>query len=74
MTARLWLTVEVPGGTHIDDACNAAVELAGKLGVTVWFKFNDVKCLARPGDDPRAIAADWLEVLHSKSPYKIASA
>lgn len=61
----LWLTVEVSPGASISNACDEAVALAWKTGLTIWFDFNGVKCLARAGDDPRRIEVDWNRVMAS---------
>lgn len=59
--STLWLTVEVSPGADIKDACRDAVALAGRPGLTIWFDFNGVKCLARAGDDSRG----YRRVLHT---------
>ena len=64
--SKLWLTVEVSPGADLNGTCADAVELAKKTGLTIWFDFNGIKCLARAGDDPRRIAADWDRVMDSK--------
>jgi hypothetical protein len=70
----LWLDVEVSPGSDIEDTCRDAVKLADKLGLTVWFDFNGVKCGVRPGDDWSLLVCNWRGVLESKSPNKIACA
>lgn len=69
----LWLTLEVAPGACVGDVCKEAVRLANFLGVCVWFNFNSVKCLARPGDDPERIYESWDRELTSNHTYKIAS-
>lgn len=64
--SNLWLTVEVRPGGDLSSTCAEAVVLAGKTGLTIWFDFNGVKCLARAGDDPQRIEADWNRVMDSK--------
>ena len=56
----LWLTVEVAPGSSINEAAPEAVALANKTGITIWFDFNGVRCLARAGDDPDMIVADFF--------------
>lgn len=70
----LWLDVEVTPGSGIENACRDAVMLADKLGLTVWFDFNGVKCGARPGDDWQLLLANWSGVMESKSTCKVACA
>ncbi len=69
----LWLTIEVSPATDILDACNEAIRLANLLGIGIWFDFNGVKCLARPGDDAQRLSSDWDRELKSKYAHKIAS-
>ena len=70
----LWLDVEVSPGSDIENTCREAVNLADKLGLTVWFDFNGVKCGARPGDDWLLLSQNWRGVLEGKSPTKVACA
>lgn len=56
----LWLTVEVAPGSSIQEAAPEAVALANKTGITIWFDFNGVRCLARAGDNPDMIVADFF--------------
>lgn len=69
----LYLDVEVYGGSNIFDTCVDAIELATRIGISIWFNFNSVRCLARPEDDPEKLAAEWERALHSDSSYKFAS-
>ena len=69
--STLWLTVEVSPGADIKDACRDAVVLAGRTGLTIWFDFNGVKCLAHADDDPSRIAAAW-EISMKSTPRQIA--
>ena len=57
--SNIWLTVEVSPGAEIGRTCDEAIALAERIGITIWFNFNGVKCLARAGDDPRRLEADW---------------
>lgn len=74
MDSNLWLEVSVSPGAGIDETCAQAIELANKLGLTVWFEFNGVKCGARPGDEAALLVINWRECLNSNSPHKIACA
>ena len=56
----LWLTVEVAPGSDIREVADEAVALANKTGITIWFDFNGVRCLARAGDNPDMIVADFF--------------
>ena len=69
----IWLNVEISPGTHIKDACQEASDLANKLDVDVWFDFNEVKMLLRPGDNPQNAALEYGKELCSEHSIKIAS-
>ena len=71
--SNLWLTVEAAPGSDIGGTCDEAVALATKTGLTIWFGFNGVKCLARSGDNPRGIEADWNKQMAMKGDHRIAS-
>ena len=71
--SNLWLTMEVSPGSNIQRTCEEAVRLANFLGICIWFNFNGVKCLARPGDDPERICESWNRELQSSHSHKIAS-
>lgn len=62
--SNLWITVEVPPGATISSACDQAVALANKIELTIWFKFNGIKCLALPGDNPRKIESNWRRLMY----------
>lgn len=60
-------------GTDILTACTEAIRIAGLLGVTVDFFFNDVKVFAKPGVSPQALADAWgKELSKPGSQLKIA--
>jgi hypothetical protein len=65
--SSLWLIVEVRPGADIAEACRDSVALAGRLGIVVWFGFNGVKCLARPGDNPEKIEAECNYILADRN-------
>lgn len=71
--ANLWLTVEVAPGAEIGVTCDEAVALAERTGLSIWFRFNGVKCLARPGDNPRGLEADLVKEMAKERDYRIAS-
>jgi len=50
---------EVLAGSHINDACEKAVALAGKRNKPVHFKFNDVDVMVQPGELPADVIARW---------------
>jgi hypothetical protein len=70
--ANLSLEVECFGGSTIDECCEEAMKLANRLEITVMFQFNEVKCMACPGDDAKRLASDYYSELKSKRPYKLA--
>jgi hypothetical protein len=53
--ANLSLEVECFGGSTIDECCEEAMKLANRLEITVMFQFNEVKCMACPGDEARGL-------------------
>lgn len=57
-------TIEINGlaGTRIDTLAREAIRIANLLSITVMFQFNEVTCMARPGDDPELLAADALRL------------
>lgn len=72
--SNLWLTVEVSPGAEIEQTCDDAVAMAARTGVSIWFNFNGVKCLARAGDDPRRIEEAWeIEIKRPPGQYRLAS-
>lgn len=49
-----------PGaGEHISTACRKAAEIAGRRGLTVQFRFNDVDVAVAPGERPEAAEDRW---------------
>ena len=71
--SNLWLTVDVAPGADIGRTCDEAVALAAKTGLTIWFNFNGVKCLAHDGDNPRGLEADWNRQMAKGYGIRIAS-
>lgn len=71
----LYLDVQVKayGGSNIPEVIKQMVALADRIGITVWAELNDVRTLARPGDDAERIWRAWEEASGSKMPYKMAS-
>lgn len=69
----LSIPVEVLAGAHItDDVIPQLIALANRVDCNVSAKCNDVKIIARPGDDPEDLAAAWEYELGSTCPIKIA--
>ena len=69
----LWLTVEVAPGSSIREAADEAVSLATKTGLSIWFDFNGVRCLARTGDRPTAIVDDfYMQIKKTDGTYLLA--
>ena len=69
----LWLTVEVAPGSDIREAADEAVSLATKTGISIWFDFNGVRCLARTGDRPTAIVEDFYrQIAKTDGTYMLA--
>jgi hypothetical protein len=66
------LTLEPFGGATIINCANEAVSLANHLQLTIMFNFNEVNCMACPGDDAKRLASDYYSELRSKKPYKLA--
>jgi hypothetical protein len=60
-------------GTDIDRACSEAVKLADHLWINVEFRFNDVVCLAQPGDKASHIVDSFHKEATKKHGYKFAS-
>jgi hypothetical protein len=73
MLSPIWLTVEISPGSDIKDACRAALLLANQLNVIIWFQFNEVKMLMRPGDNYKNAIKSYHKELQSNRTYKIAS-
>lgn len=40
-------------GTNIEDAFEDAVMLANKIGCSMQFEFNGIRCIATPNSDPK---------------------
>lgn len=71
--SNLWITVEVAPGCGIESACADAVALSKRLGITVWFNFNGVRCLADERTDPQRLESAWNDALLSSYTHKVAS-
>jgi len=68
------LTIKISPGTDIARAYKATLSLAKKLGITIWFNFNGVNCLARPTDSGKGFVKSYMTELKSDKQFKIASA
>lgn len=69
----IYIDVKAYGGADIANVCRDMVDLANRLGITVWASLNGVRTLARPGDDPTALFRQWDRASSSSRPYKYAS-
>lgn len=69
----VYLDVKVYGGADIAKVCRDMIELADRLGITIWADLNGIRTLARPGDDPAALWKAWQEAGQSKNAYPRAS-
>lgn len=72
-SSDVYLDVKVYGGSDIAKVCRDMVALADRMGITIWADLNDVRTLARPGDDGHALWLAWQEAARSKVAYKRAS-
>jgi len=72
MNNTIWFNVEICPGADISRAAEDAIGLATKLGVTVWFHFNEVLCGASPNGNPVLLAKNYHAALGSKSNHKMA--
>jgi hypothetical protein len=57
----LYIDLNVYGGAFIPSVIRQMVELANRIGISVWAELNGVRTLARVGDDPEKIHAAWEE-------------
>lgn len=55
------LSIEVSGygGSDVYEMMQDMLTLANKLGVDIWANINNVRTLARPGDDYESLKEDW---------------
>jgi hypothetical protein len=74
MSLHLSLSVQVDAGTRIEDAFCESVELAGRVGVCVNFKFNNVDCTAFPNGDVSKGVEEYFAAINSDKKYKFAFA
>lgn len=75
MNPFIYLRVEVSTGSHIAACFDEAAALANRIGVTVAFTFNDVKCHVSPN---AAVArekflADYARQLSNDNGYPYVS-
>lgn len=66
--SKIHITVETYAGGFIPDLIRAQCELANQMGVDVHSKLNGVTVIAKPGDDPVALAVAWEQELHGDRP------
>ena len=60
-------TIEISPGSHINDACEQAVELANAKQAKITFTFNDTPVAVSPGELPADVAKRWaadMEAAH----------
>ena len=72
MKTQVSMKIEFNAGNSIENAFEDAIELANRVGCTMEFKFNDVTCLAYPGDNPKTGAEAYYDQLKRKLKYPIA--
>jgi len=72
MNNTLWLNIEISPGSDIKNASEDAIALATKLGVTVWFRFNEIHCGACPNGNPDLLVRNFHKAIERKSQFKIA--
>jgi len=70
---NLSIQVECSAGADIEMACHEAIALANHLRCCVYFKFNEVTCMAFPGSDPGSLVKNFWEASRSKFTHKIAT-
>lgn len=68
------LQVELFAGSKINDVSVALCQLAGLVGVRCEARFNGVKLLARPGDNPLRLVEAFHAELQNPCAHKIAQA
>jgi hypothetical protein len=56
---RILMDVHVEAGTTIEQATTECIRLAKLLGVTIGTNFCGRYRLARPEDEPAALAREW---------------
>ena len=67
--SSLMLTVDLPAGVTIKDACADAIELANKLNVKIRFEFNDKLVYALPHTNVYSLISAYYEAIKENSNF-----
>ena len=67
--SNLTLTVDLPAGVTIKDACADAIELANKLNVKIRFEFNDKLVYALPNTNVYSLVSAYYEAIKENSNF-----
>ena len=67
--SSLMLTVDLPAGVTIKDACADAIELANKLNVKIRFEFNDKLVYALPNTNVDSLILAYKEAIKENYRY-----
>lgn len=70
--SNLSITAEFLPGTDVTVAAREAIDFANRLGVTVHYDFNDVLCIAAPGDDHKSLAEQCMSMVGEMEKIRIA--
>ena len=65
----LTLTVDLPAGVTIKDACADAIELATKLDIKIKFEFNDKLIYALPHTNVYSLVSAYYEAIKENSNF-----
>ena len=65
----LLLTVDLPAGVTIKDACADAIELATKLDIKIKFEFNDKLIYALPHTNVYSLISAYYEAIKENSNF-----
>ena len=67
----LMLTVDLPAGVTIKDACIDAIELATKLDIKIKFEFNDKLVYALPHTNVYSLIEAYQEAVKENSNFVV---
>jgi len=67
--SSLTLTVDLPAGVTIKDACADAIELATKLDIKIKFEFNDKLIYALPHTNVYSLVSAYYEAIKENSNF-----
>jgi len=65
----LLLTVDLPAGVTITDACADAIELANELNIKIKFEFNDKFVYALPHTNVYSLISAYYEAVKENSDF-----